>query len=476
MNGENELPEGWEWIKLGEIVSPSKEKIDPEANSSFPYLGLEHIESNSSKIIGQGIAGDVTSTKTVFYAGDVLYGKLRPYLNKVAIPDFNGVCSTDILVFHQNQFIINRYLMRYLSTEKVVEYANLNSKGNSLPRVSFDSLAQIPLPLPPLAEQRRIVAAVEALLARVNAARERLERVQGLLKEFRQAVLAAACSGRLTEGWRAEHPEVNISPKFHQNQKQFCFSIPDSWDCQTIENILRTPNSLSYGILKPGDFDPDGVPMIRVMDIGEYGINDTNIFRVSPKIAQNYKRTILEPGDILLAIMATVGRSIVVPKEFEGYNVNRALAVIKLKKEIDPYYICSVIRSPFFQNKFSSEKIGSAQARINLKDLRQFPIPLPPLPEQHEIVRRVESLFALADCIEQRVAAGKERADRLTQAILAKAFRGELVPTEAELARKEGRDYEPASVLLERIQRERELQGNKKPGKKRAGLKKGAAP
>jgi len=81
----------------------------------------------------------------------------------------------------------------------------------------------------------------------------------------------------------------------------------------------------------------------------------------------------------------------------------------------------------------------------------------PPLPEQHEIVRRVESLFALADRIEQRVTVGKERVDRLTQSILAKAFRGELVPTEAELARREGRSYEPAGVLLERIKVQNEL-------------------
>jgi type I restriction enzyme S subunit len=126
----------------------AKEKIEPNADSTFPYIGLEHIESNSSKIIGQAIASDAKSTKTVFHAGDVLYGKLRPYLNKVTIPDFDGVCSTDILVFNQNQSIDSRYLMRYLSTGEVIEYTNLKSKGISLPRVSFESLSEILIPLP----------------------------------------------------------------------------------------------------------------------------------------------------------------------------------------------------------------------------------------------------------------------------------------------------------------------------------------
>ncbi len=96
---------------------------------------------------------------------------------------------------------------------------------------------------------------------------------------------------------------------------------------------------------------------------------------------------------------------------------------------------------------------------MNLGMIRSTMVPIPPLLEQHEVVRRVEVLFALADAIEQRVAAATARAERLTQAILAKAFRGELVPTEAELARAEGRDYEPASALLERIKRERAAQG-----------------
>ena len=119
-------------------------------------------------------------------------------------------------------------------------------------------------------------------------------------------------------------------------------------------------------------------------------------------------------------------------------------------------YLCSefvaiVLRSPFFQNAFASEKLGSAQARINLGDLRTFPFPIPSEEEQHEIRRRVEALFRLAEAIEKRVAAATARAEKLTEAILAKAFWGELVPTETELARREGRSYEPAPVLLARV-------------------------
>jgi type I restriction enzyme S subunit len=107
------------------------------------------------------------------------------------------------------------------------------------------------------------------------------------------------------------------------------------------------------------------------------------------------------------------------------------------------------------QNWLDDQTKGVAYTGINIEDLRLLPIPIPPLAEQHEIVRRVEGLFSLAGAIENRVAGAAARAEKLAQAVLTKAFRGELVPTEAELARREGRDYEPPSALLERIRVDR---------------------
>jgi type I restriction enzyme S subunit len=194
----DELPEGWSLTTLGEVTRPSSEKIEPQECPNAPYLSLEHIESQSGRILGYGNGSDVRSTKSVFRAGNVLYGKLRPYLNKVSVPDFDGICSTDMLVFPRSPWLENRYLSYFLSCSEIVEFANHHSSGVQLPRIGFDKLAELAFPLPPLAEQKRIVAKVEELLARVNAARERLARVPTILKRFRQAVLATACSGRLS--------------------------------------------------------------------------------------------------------------------------------------------------------------------------------------------------------------------------------------------------------------------------------------
>jgi type I restriction enzyme S subunit len=131
--------------------------------------------------------------------------------------------------------------------------------------------------------------------------------------------------------------------------------------------------------------------------------------------------------------------------------VNNHAHVVQARGGISLHYLETVVNSLDLQDYVT----GSAQPKLTQAALNRIPVPLPPLAEQAEIVRRVADLFALADAAEQRIAAATARADRLTQSVLAKAFRGELVPTEAELARREGRDYEPASALLERIRAER---------------------
>src|SRR4029077_8981565 len=143
--------------------------------------------------------------------------------------------------------------------------------------------------------------------------------------------------------------------------------------------------------------------------------------------------------------------------------LGQRMMLFRLHDEFSSSFFMHALNSPLIISRVQDLTGGSASPHLNVGDIKRFPIPLPPPKEQHEIVGRVEALFKLADAIEKRVVAAMARAEKLTQAILAKAFRGELVPIEAELARRQGRDYEPASVLLELLCAERD---------KRAGAKK----
>lgn len=492
---ETDLPEGWAMATLGQLTSPSKEKVEPDDRPDAPYLSLEHIESGTGRILGQGVGSDVGSTKAVFRAGDVLYGKLRPYLNKVCIPDFDGICSTDILVFPQSEFVDSRYLLSLLMQPSVVEFANHNMSGVQLPRIRFDKLAGLEMPLAPLPEQKRIVAKVEALLERVNAARARLARLPAILKRFRQSILAAACSGQLTAEWREDTASPATGAELLQQIAQerqaaqadsrrsrrhdsdeadssgavpVTWEVPDTWEWATISDLLHYERSAAYGVLQPGADLPKGVPFVRVCDLANGTVDTSQIKKIAPEIDKQYPRTRLQGDEVLVSLVGTIGRIAVAPKAVAGANVARAIGMLPLCPHVLPQFLRFALENPAKNTELVDLAREVARKTLNLGLLKAVTVPLPPEAEQREIVRRVEELFALADGIEAHVRAATVRAERMPQAILARAFRGELVPTEADLARAEGRNYEPASVLLERIQ---ETRKQHKPASRKRGRK-----
>ncbi len=192
-----DLPDGWFMVKLGYITELSKAKIEPKDIELIPYIGLEHIEQNTGKLLNYGSSDDIKSTKSKFKAGDVLYGRLRPYLNKVCLVNFEGICSTDILVFSQNLYISNKFLaFRFLSND-FVKYAHYNSHGTQLPRVNFDVLAQFYIGLPPLAEQEEIVKKVAQIFQFADIVEQKVTESLKNLERLNRKILGKAFRGEL---------------------------------------------------------------------------------------------------------------------------------------------------------------------------------------------------------------------------------------------------------------------------------------
>jgi type I restriction enzyme S subunit len=333
--------------------------------------------------------------------------------------------------------------------------------GSTFLEISGSRARKIPILLAPTSEQKRIAAKVEELLARVNATKDRLAKVSMILKRFRQAVLTAACSGRLTEGWRNQNPsresgkyllqaildERKCSAKKDRTEfnkfagfdvEEFP-NLPDSWVWTNVGQITK-------------NFDGQRIPVKaddRANRRGPYhyygasGIIDT----IDDYLFNGKFLLIAEDGANLLS------RSTPIAFRASGkFWVNNHAHVVQMHGEIPLQYLEVYLNGIDLQHYVT----GSAQPKLTQVAMNRIPVPLPPLTEQKEIVRLVEAMFKLADTVEKRVAAAIARAEKLTQAILAKAFSGELVPTEAELARLEGRPYETASELLARIKSERD--------------------
>jgi type I restriction enzyme S subunit len=223
-------------------------------------------------------------------------------------------------------------------------------------------------------------------------------------------------------------------------------------------------------VIKLGEPCTGGIPTLRSSDARRLFINEIYVKKIAHEIEAGFRRTRLMGSEIVVIVRGTLGGVAVVPNHMAGYNVSREVAVVPIKPYFSANFFSYAIGCEGSQSWLTGVAKCIAYTGINIEDLKLLPLPVPPLAEQQEIVRRVEALFKFADAIEKRTAAAAARAEKLTQAVLARAFRGELVPTEAELARAEGRHYEPASVLLQRIQAGREQPATGRPtAKKRKG-------
>ena len=487
--GLSALPDGWVWTTLEEMIEPSKEKVNPLEIEEVPYISLEHIEKDTGKLLGHGRSSDVRSSKTKFSRGDLLYGKLRPYLNKVYISDFEGVCSTDLLVFPKNELLANAFFLYRFLCRDFVNYASHNVSGVNLPRVNFQTLSQFKIPLPPLPEQHRIVAKIEELFTKLDAGINELHKAQSQLKRYRQSVLKAAFEGKLTETWRAEHQE-ELEPasvllerilkarrekweteQLEQMKAKGEMPKDDKWKTKYKEpiapetsNLPELPNGwewvklgqVTYLITKGSsprwqgfNYVDKGIFFLRSQNVGWGGLNLSNIAYLPEAFNEKEKKSVLQRGDVLLNLVgASIGRAAITSDELEGANMNQAVALIRLVRNgLDNKFLMTYLISPDAQSIIHEKKVDVARANLSLTDVSEFAVPLPPLSEQQAIVSEVESRLSVTDEVEKTITAELKRAEQLRQSILKKAFSGELVPQDP--------NDEPASVLLERIKVEK---------------------
>lgn len=331
-------------------------------------------------------------------------------------------------------------------------------KSSAIPGISREDIYKIKVPLPPLKEQRRIVAKLEELLVKVDVSQKRLEKIPLILKRFRQAVLAAACSGRLTTDWREENTDcVGANLVFAQKEGQSQGlplqnggegeELPEGWEVTCVSKLASLITSGSRGWAQY--YADSGSIFIRAQNINSDFLDLSDVAYVRLPDQTEGLRTKIQKDDLLITITgANVTKSARVSDHLGDAYVSQHVALVRLKDiSLSPFLFLFIVSSAHGRAQLLDAAYGQGKPGLNLDNIRSVRVPLPPLPEQHEIVRCVEALFTLADQLEVRYQKAKAHVDRLTQSILAKAFRGELVPRDPA--------DEPASVLLERIRAER---------------------
>ncbi|WP_459866239.1 restriction endonuclease subunit S [Halomonas shantousis] len=466
---QRELPPEWSYAQLGDIVAYGKTQkcVLSDVSDETWVLELEDVEKENSRVIARKTAAErpFKSTKNLFEKGDVLYGKLRPYLSKVVLADSPGVCTTEIIPLNAEPLVLNRYLFYWLKTHDFLSYVTEVSYGVNMPRLGTKDGAAAPMILAPLAEQKVIADKLDTLLAQVDNTKARLERIPEILKRFRQSVLAAAVSGRLTKEWR-----VSV-----ENQEFGSFEVPKNWTITTIGKIADVKGGKRLPKGEELVSDNTGFPYIRAGQLkdgtvitGE-GSRNAQLY-ITESVQKAISRYIVNAGDAYITIVgASIGDAGIIPATHDGANfTENAAKITNFKIDLYPKYLSAWLRSECLQQLIQLETKSAAQGKLALSRIKTLPFPYPPIEEQTEIVRRVDQLFAYADTVERQVNNALERVNQLTQSILAKAFRGELTAQWREENPELISGENSAEALLERIKAERAAQEPKKRTRKKA--------
>lgn len=372
---------GWTHVAFGDVAKLCRERSADPADDGFDrFVGLEHLDPGDLKIRRWGSVADGTTFTNVFRAGQVLFGKRRAYQHKVAVPDFDGVCSGDIYVFEpKNKHVLPELLPFICQTDRFFDHAVGTSAGSLSPRTNWESLSTYEFSLPPIEEQRRIA---EMLLASQAV----IENLQDAARYADALYVAAGMKQFSHPGGLGVRPEEWI--------------LPD-WRCDLLEDLVLESAPICYGIVQVGDHDPSGVPTLAIKNLR--GNFSNGIHCTRPSIEAQYSRSRVEPGDVLLSIKATIGDVAIVPEGFRG-NISRDLARIRLNQgKIRPEYFLHLYRSPCFLRYVNSLIVGSTRAELSIATIRQMAVPLPQRDEQDRIVNQMEIIFRAKIDLDRRV-------------------------------------------------------------------------
>lgn len=438
----DELPEGWVRTKLNATLEPgglfdgpfgSSLKTSDYTDSGVRVIRLENLSNlrfitDKETYISE--AKYQSLLKHTVIPEDILVGSFVDGAVRVCLlPNLptKAIAKADCFTVRTRPDIANRRFVAFqLGTVDVRDAFVEDIHGATRPRITTKQLRDCELSLAPLPEQHRIVEKVEALLEQVNRAKARLDRVPLILKRFRQAVLAAACSGELTSE-----------------------SELDAWEMLTIGSVAWVGTGSTPLRTNSSFYSRNGTPWITSAATALPFVTHAEEFVTDEAI--NVHRLKKYPIGTLLVAMYGEGKTRGQVSELAiEATINQAMAAIVVDgKRANREFVKLHLQGNYLQMRSLSE--GGNQPNLNLSKIKNFPLYLPSLQSQKRIVARVQAFMALADTIERRVQAATARANKLPQAILSKAFAGELVPTEAELARLEGRTYETAEELLKRV-------------------------
>lgn len=472
------LPRGWEWVRLGVIGDYNgRDNIAPDSIASDTWLlDLEDIEKDTSRLLCRAKYSErqSKSTKSTFQQGDVLYGKLRPYLDKVIVADADGVCTTEIVPIVPSSAIDANFLRWLLKRPAFLAHVNSLMYGVKMPRLGTEDAVLSIHPLPPLQEQHRIVTKIDQLMARcdelekLRAEREQKRRgvhsaslkqlldaqaadsiadawqfisqhfsdlyaVKENVAALRKAILQLAVMGKLVPQNPNDPPASQSLAEIEAEKEQLVkegkikaskaspvikegelpFGLPRGWEWVRLGDIGYTNIGLTY---TPSDVADTGIPVLRSNNIQDGKLDLSDLKRVDVQVKES---VLVQEGDLLICARngskALVGKTALITNLSEPMAFGAFMAIFRSRFN---QYLLSFINSPLFR-KMIDEVNTMTINQITQDNLRSTLCPLPPLPEQLRIVAKIDQLMMLCNTLEQRIDVANRKQTELLDAVMA---------------------------------------------------------
>jgi len=376
------LPQGWDTIRLKNVVKLKTNRI-PGTSKDDGYVGLENIQSWTGKLLSSETSvaslednDERQNVVNVFDKGDILFGKLRPYLAKAHLAQYSGICSTELLVIKPGKRLDPRYFIKTILAKEFIDQVNAETFGAKMPRADWDTVGNISIPLPPLLVQRAIADYLDREIVNIDARIRLLQQRLALLAEKWRALITHA----VTRGLDPNSP-------LKDSGVEWIGKVPEGWEVVQLKLITQ---KIGSGKTPKGGgevYTTKGVPFIRSQNVQFSGLSLDDIVFISETIDQEMLSSRVKSHDVLLNITgASIGRCCVVPNGLLQANVNQHVCIIRPQHNVNAEFLNAVLMSDVGQIQVFLGEVGASRQGLSFDVLGNFWVSKPTYKEQGEIV------------------------------------------------------------------------------------------
>jgi type I restriction enzyme S subunit len=415
-----QVPQGWEVKRLKLSVKNADEKIPLDEPEDLPYIGLEHIESKTGKLIGQNDEYEMNDQVNYFTNRHTLFGKLRPYLSKAYNPTFEGICSNELLTLLPRD-VERTFLLYLMLSEGFIDTVNASTYGTKMPRASWDFIGNILIPIPPLPEQQAIADFLDRETRRIDALVEHKQRLLERLAEQRSALISTTVTRGLPA---AVAPQYGLQPHttYVDSGVPWLGQVPEGWSKNRMSRIFDVIGS---GTTPPSDnldWYDGNIPWITTSELREKVIHKTEKQLTKEAIEAFPTLRLYPEGSLAIAMYgATIGRLGILGVKA---TTNQACCVLSGERLAVTSFVFYWFQA--FKEQLILLASGGGQPNISQEKIRSLIVHLPSLPEQQAIATYLDQQTAKLDALAAKVREAITRLQEYRQALITAAVTGQI--------------------------------------------------